>query len=172
MSKKKFWNAEKLMSITAVVISLGTLFTILFQTNLMQKQQYASVLPYLEVWNAGSSDTYELILVNNGIGPAFIEDVKVIWNDEIVQGDPHNFYSEYILNKDTIYGVLHSNVGKGRVVPAGKTVKMLQTKGSVKNAQKLRRWFGGDEAIVEIEYSSVYEEKWVTGMGMKPTKID
>lgn len=172
MREKKFWNAEKLMSITAVLISIGTLFTILYQTNLMRKQAYASALPYLEVWNAGANDSYELLLVNNGIGPAFIDDVRVIWNDEIVQDDPYGFYLKHVINKDPINGLLHSNVGKGRVIPAGQRVKMLDTKGSAENAQKLRGWFGGDKAIVEIEYSSVYEEKWVTGMGMKPKKIE
>jgi hypothetical protein len=46
---KKSWNAQKLMSFSAFLISIGTFITFAYQTHLIQKQQFRSVLPYLMI---------------------------------------------------------------------------------------------------------------------------
>ena len=173
MSERKFWNSEKLLSIAAILISIGTFFTIIYQTNLIRKQQYASVLPYLEIWNSGMSiDSYELVMINNGVGPAFIEEVVVRFEGEEFKGDPLHFYQKEIIQVDTFENFRYSNIWKGRLIPAGKKVEMLGISGSKKNALKMREWYGGEKAIVEVVYSSIYGEKWRTGMGLRPQKIE
>lgn len=47
--KKRFWNTDKLMSFLAILLSVGTLLVFIYQTNLIRKQQYAAVYPYLEM---------------------------------------------------------------------------------------------------------------------------
>ena len=161
------------MSIGAILISVGTFFTIIYQTNLMREHQYASVLPYLEVYNSGmSNQSYELVMVNNGVGPAFIEEVKVHYEGEIYLGDPVRFYQEQIIKADTIRNFNYSNIWKGRLIPAGEKVEMLGITGSKEYSKKLRSWYGGEKAIVEIVYSSIYGERWKTGMSMRPEKIN
>ncbi len=58
---KKFWNADKIISLSAFVVSIATLLALMYQIRLsgkqnelaqrqqelVRKQQYASVLPYL-----------------------------------------------------------------------------------------------------------------------------
>jgi hypothetical protein len=45
---KKFWSSEKFLSLLAFLLSIGTFSTFAYQTCLIQKQQYANVLPYLQ----------------------------------------------------------------------------------------------------------------------------
>jgi uncharacterized membrane protein len=41
------WNTDKIVSLSAMVVGVGSLVIILFQTRIMREQQRASVLPYL-----------------------------------------------------------------------------------------------------------------------------
>ena len=45
---KKFWSSDKFLSLLTFLISIGTFSTFVYQTYLIQKQQYANVLPYLQ----------------------------------------------------------------------------------------------------------------------------
>ena len=49
VGKKKFWSSDKFLSLLAFLISLGTFSTFAYQTYLIQKQQYASTMPYLSI---------------------------------------------------------------------------------------------------------------------------
>jgi hypothetical protein len=168
-----FWDADKFLSISAMLISVGTFATFIYQTNLIQKQQYASVLPYLEIWNSGADPSkYKLLLVNNGIGPAFIQEIKIQYQGRTYPYDPAVFYSEVIYPSDTIF-FISTNVNKGQVVPAGEQIEMVIITNSEKDAVKLRNLFGKQIAKLEIVYSSVYEEKWrINGMGKAPVKLE
>ncbi|WP_425391861.1 hypothetical protein [Ekhidna sp.] len=163
----KKWSSDRWISVVAIIASLGTLFTIIYQTKIFRTQQYASVLPYLELWNSNSDDSYRLILFNNGIGPAFIEEVKILYDDSIYYMDPAVFTSEVIDPIDSIKGMGHSNIKVGRLVPAGEHINLVQVIDDSLNAQKLRSWFSGGDTTkvnipeIEITYSSVYGEKWM-----------
>lgn len=162
----KIGSSDKWLSILAIIASVGTLFTVVYQTNLIRKQQYASVLPYLEIWNSQKSDSYRLILVNNGIGPAFIEDVKIVYLDSVYQMDPAEFLSQEINKSDSIRGFSYSNIKKGRIIPSGTQIELLKKSGDPKEVKRLWSWFSGNDPErkevpeIEIEYSSVYGEKW------------
>ena len=70
MTLKKL-NTDKILGLSAMLISICTLIVFLYQTNLIKKQQYMSVYPYLTLGNNGSfTADYEYSLTNNGIGPA------------------------------------------------------------------------------------------------------
>jgi hypothetical protein len=169
----RFWDADKFLSISAMLISVGTFATFIYQTNLIQKQQYASVLPYLEIWNSNpESGKYKLLLVNNGIGPAFIKDIKIHYEGKKYNYDPSIFYEAVLYEKDSA-SFMSSNVFKGQVIPAGERVEMVVVNNSIKDASKLKQVFGNQTAKIEIVYASVYEEKWrIFGMGFAPVKLD
>ena len=162
----KKWTSDNWISLTAIIASIGTLFTVVYQTQLYREQQYASVLPYLEIWNSSQRDSYQLILVNNGIGPAFIDKVSIIYEDSVYQMDPANFLQKVIFPIDSIRNIGYSNISKGRLVPAGNRIDMLQVKGDSINVGKLWSWFSGNDPNrekipnIEIEYSSVYGQSW------------
>ncbi|MGB5387768.1 MAG: hypothetical protein WBN20_13370, partial [Eudoraea sp.] len=50
MAKLKFkWNSDKILSLSAMSISVLTLIIFIYQTNLMSKQNYLSILPYVQI---------------------------------------------------------------------------------------------------------------------------
>ena len=162
----KIGSSDKWLSLLAIVASLGTLFTVVYQTNLIRKQQYASALPYLEIWNSLQAKSYRLILINNGIGPAFIDDITIIYKDSTYHMDPADFLFDEIIKTDTIRNVSYTNVKQGRLLPAGAKIDLLKKAGEAKEVKSLWSWFSGDDPKrkevpeIEIKYSSVYGEKW------------
>ncbi|WP_299364398.1 hypothetical protein [Winogradskyella sp.] len=90
MGKKRIkWTTEKIMSSSALFISVISLIALLYQSylareenKLMQKQQSASVLPYLSQWISNSSEGHQIVIGNKGVGPAFIEKVELSINSE------------------------------------------------------------------------------------------
>lgn len=53
----------------------------------------------LNVYSSDSITSYELFLSNNGLGPAFIKEVKVIYRGKTYQMDPANFLKKEIKPK-------------------------------------------------------------------------
>ncbi|KEO72274.1 hypothetical protein [Anditalea andensis] len=89
----KFWkDSNRLLSFSAMFISAVTLFILIYQTSLAtkqfdleQKQQLASVMPYLLVATSYmSEDEFTVTVENLGIGPAFIKNVQVHYKDSIL----------------------------------------------------------------------------------------
>ena len=155
-----------------------TFSTFAYQTYLIQKQQYASTMPYLMLFlnNEGSGEytQHSISLANNGIGPAFIQDIKIHCQDSIYQQDPSAFYFGYFSPADTNnYSVNNQEIFPGFAIPAGGEVLLI---GSVSeySASVIGNLFYGDDdkATVEITYTSVYDEVWkITGEG-SPEKIN
>ncbi len=169
----KFLNSERWINLLAIVASMGSLFMIIYQTNLTRTQQYASVMPYLELWNNSNfgPGSYELALVNNGIGPAFIESITVSYKDSTYKLDPANFL-EQVVGMDTSASYSYASVKKGRVVPAGQKITLIGVKDSEKNSKILKKWFANDTEV-EVIYRSIYGERWaVRGVMHEPVKLE
>ena len=161
----------------AIIASMGTLFTIVYQTELIRKQQYASVLPYLEIWNSWDEDSYRLVLVNNGVGPAFVEHVKIIYGDTTYRTDPANFLP-MVAKNDTI-NYSYSNLYNGRLIPAGTKINLIQGPDSL-SSMKLWSWFANSDSTrkvnpnLVIQYRSIYNERWEIKQNgsYQPVKVD
>ena len=78
MAKFK-WSSEKILGLTAMSISFITLIIFIYQTNLMNRQNHISILPYLDMATTENKEEnrFELNLRNHGVGPAIIERVTV-----------------------------------------------------------------------------------------------
>lgn len=173
----KKWSSDRWLSLVAIIASIGTLFTIVYQTNLIRKEQYASVLPYLEMWNSNpgkEGESYIYLLRNNGIGPAFIKEVKVHYKDSVYVGDPYNFTYHVIKPKDSINNFYYSNIKKGRLIPPGERIDLIGVSKDTVNAPILKKWFSNQDSIqVEIIYESVYGERWsAKGLASEPKKLN
>jgi hypothetical protein len=179
MSSSNLPNNDRLFGIAAFLISMGTFFVYIYEARLLQKQQYASALPYLEMWNSKPKPgIYKLVLVNNGVGPAFIKDIKVHYRGKVYKGDHVRFYQTVIPQHERIQ-FLNSNIPVGRVIPAGQSIDIISLEGSLAAADRVNKLFGDgkakdtDKAKIEITYSSVYDETWrVFGMQGAPQKLD
>lgn len=174
-------KSEMIVSVSAFLISIATFGVLIYQTQLwkeqnrlMLKQQYASVLPYLEIgYTIHNSRDFSLIVGNNGIGPAFIKDVSIQYKGQNFKGDPEEFLEKVIKAEgDTIPAFNFSRLTTGNVISAGKKVELLSIENDARAFNKLYNLFVKNNAELEITYESVYDESWKTkGIHNPPVKI-
>lgn len=180
-------KTDKASTLFALVVSLGTLFIILYQTKLIGKQfelqrqqQYASVLPYLTIYNTSINSKYTFEVENNGIGPAFIEEINIHYKDTIYKNhDLRDFFNVVIRKEDSLFfkhnDIGHSNLSKGMLIPANSKRSTISM-GSyyTKTEQNRMRYWLNNQIKTEIIYSSVYGEKWriiYPSLNITPEKI-
>lgn len=160
--KKKFWTSNKILSLSAIFMSACTLIVLIYQTNLMRKQQYMSEFPYLELGNyGGGTPNFRFSLTNNGVGPALIKSVKIQNKGKVYEEDLEAYLSRTIQPKDSLY-FYYSNLGKGQLIPPNHTVDLISLyNGTSNDAHKLAQFIHDEEVDLEIEYASIYGERWV-----------
>jgi hypothetical protein len=166
-------DTDRIVSLSAMVVGVSSLFIILYQTQLMREQQHASVMPYLMIAVVSNPNGTLLTLRNAGIGPALIDDVRIRRKGEEFAGDPFDFLSEE--RPAALPGLGVDKIQPGRLIPAGESIRMLEIEGGEPGQRLLvellktfeiaevpRSWYaaGQDKAVIEITYSSVYGDKW------------
>lgn len=164
---KRKINIDRLFALFAFVISVCTLYVFFYQTSLMKKQQYASVLPFLSISNTLVDQDYAFILKNDGIGPAFIDEINIYYKDTVYHNkDVNDFFVEVIAKEDTLFNntsTTHSTIRKGMLIPENDIKYMLQLNHKNKHFKKkqiaLRDWLN-NKIRIEVKYASIYEEKW------------
>ncbi len=174
---KTQWNVDKILSISAIVISFAACLLLAYQTTLIREQQLLSVLPHLSIGNKGSfTPNYRIALNNYGIGPAFIQEIRITYKGEIQDGqDLTSFileHAEILQNDASLY---HSNLVPGMLIPAGTELALLEVNNSLETADRLYNIMEKlyQEGLkFEIIYASVYEEKWkITENSITPEKL-
>jgi hypothetical protein len=174
--KPKFWNADKIVSLSAILISLATMTIYLYQTHLIIKQQHASVMPYLMVGQSSNGKSHMVVnLTNDGLGPAFVEKFNVYYQGKKYENcDLPTFFYHYNIKKDSIqFG--YSSLIVGQLIPANKAIEVLFINNSDKDASKLKNYFWDTDKPIELEifYSSIYGEKWrMRGSFARPEKLE
>lgn len=171
--ENKFWNSEKLLSLSALLVSLLTLAVFIYQTNLIRKEQYMKVYPHLSLFNYGSNTLfYKYVLVNQGIGPALIKSVKVNTLDGENYKSLTGYLEDKLSEKDSIW-LYDSDLVPGQLIPAEQTINLIGlfdderiqsmelSPNTLKGSRKLRRIINSDSLKIEIEYESIYGERWV-----------
>ncbi len=83
MTRRRTNNTDKILSISAIVVSACALVVSIVQTRIMQKQQEKSVWPHVRWyvasgWGNDSTGNFSVKVMNKGIGPAIIKDVTLI----------------------------------------------------------------------------------------------
>ncbi len=172
MAKSKFkLNSDKVLSFTAMGISFITLVIFIYQTNLMSKQNYLSIMPYLSVRTTEDSaeNIYEFRLQNNGVGPAIIESVTMIYGEERYKlSDYENKFSSFIQSKapalDSLKNYWSATIDKGMAIPANTEYIFMRTNGSPEDFQLLKQEIEGllsSGMDYEIIYKSIQDERWM-----------
>ena len=171
MSKNKSnWSTEKIVSITAITISIVTLIIFVQQTQIMKRQNYLSILPYLTISTTTNehAKTFELNLINQGVGPAIIESVTFIYEGERYDlADYDHYMLAFLQDKvpelDSLINVSSSSLDKGMAIPANTSYNVIRVKESEKDfylitqtlTQLLEEGFD-----YEIIYKSIQHERW------------
>ncbi len=177
-----FWNSEKVMSSSAIFISLVTLIAMIYQSNLMREQyelarqaQFASTMPYLMMSNTnGNGPNHTLTLRNSGLGPALIDSVIVEYQDSVYYTDLPNFLYDNIPETYDIPSLYYSNLWPGQLMPAGETLNMLQVIDSQESTDSLLSLLSRLTTLkCRIIYRSVYNERWeINTEQLQPVKLE
>ena len=170
------FDADKWLAISAMIVSVGTLAALSYQSLLMRESERASKLPYLYISLQSNYQNGNILqLTNSGIGPALIDDVHVEYKGRTYATDAYDFVvgqkPDFAKN-----GLGVDKIQKGRLIPAGVTIQMLEagkTPDSLVGMLRLfeiaevpRQWYtdsgaaGGDKAVLVITYTSVYGQGW------------
>ena len=177
---------ERILSVSAIIISLATLFLIFYQTNLIRKEQKASVLPSLIIgysFEGGGDRIDESIWVTNqGLGPAFIDEIRILQNDKEYNTDPYGYL---VSNYDREEISFINRIVPGRIIPANEGITLVKKVTDSTSQIVLSNTFefpyeisqmpadNPNKAVIEIIYKNVYGDRWkISSDKSTPTEID
>lgn len=155
MAKSKI-NTGLLVGIIAIVINIITASVYIYQTQIMQSQQHASVWPYLE-WRSyyNDFDGFGLRIKNNGVGPALIKSSQLSVDGKNIEVLDSLFVA--VLGT-TQFPHITSNIDN-RVIPAGESVMLVRTK-NLEWGAKLYYKLQEHQFEMNICYESIYGDQW------------
>jgi len=152
-------------------ISFITLVIFVYQTNLMSKQNYLSILPYLSISisNSPVDDTFKLKLENYGVGPAIIESVTCTYKEKKYDLIDYNnefftFLKAQAPELDSIKSISYSTLDKGLAIPVNTSYSILEVENSPVDYFLIRDTLSRllEEGLYyEIVYSSIQNERWM-----------
>jgi len=182
MPEKKFWSSAKIVSFSAILISLFSLVALIYQTNLMRLEQQLtreaelkSKMPYLMIANENyGGPNYSITLFNKGLGPAIIDSFVILTEDSVHQMDLASYFLKIIPEIGNIEPFFFSNLLVGQLIPAGEEINLIGIENSQEGTNKLLRLLEDSPDIdYRLIYRSVYDERWrLTGEEFFPVKLE
>lgn len=181
--KKGFWNADKIVSMSAMAIALFTLVVLLYQSNILErqyeltvKQQKASVFPYLQIGPSFSEGRYTITISNKGIGPAFIKGFYAKKSDSIISiYDLVSYYDNFSPNQRNV-ACEYASLYNGVVIAPGEEKELLNAIGDQDGIDLIDKFFSeymynSNDSKFMIEYSSTFDDTWVLETSFPPQPI-
>lgn len=168
--KKINWSPEKVMSSSALFLSLVSVIALFYQLNLareenelIRKQQSASVLPHLSMLPTLGPENYTMAFVNQGVGPAFIKEVAFSVNGSTTF-QRSDFFVNHVVDKVYESDSASVPIGtyslmEGDVIPANNSINILTVRGQSGVSLFLKQLNTLDWAF-SIIYEDVYGTRW------------
>ena len=163
----KKWSTDRVISISAFYISVISLLALLYQSylareenKLMQKQHSASVLPYVTQWFDNSPGEHNMVIANEGIGPALVKKVTITTKDQSFTKTDDFFRS--LSNSGTFLDSTHylySTLAKGVLIPANSEVEIASFD-NTNDFNKFLEYLYQIQFDFLIEYEDVYGARW------------
>jgi len=153
--RRAFWREpEWVITIVAVVASIGALILGAYTAQLQRRHDSASVWPHLDLGISFTPRTAGMQVSNSGIGPAIVQSVVVSVDGHPLRSWPEAF--KILINSPaTKYS--SSSVGE-RVIRAGETVNWFALPTEILPPDIQTRLA---RIVIEICYASVYDEHWI-----------
>jgi hypothetical protein len=141
VSKFEF-RFDLILSVCALLISTVAAGTSAYQTFVVRQQFSATVWPYLTFQALESTEQLQLTLHNAGIGPALIRSVRVTRDGTPYRDTPRKTALQEALRPEIDAAIAERNrshqpfpmyfssVGRGDVIPADGSIKLLDAQGS------------------------------------------
>lgn len=162
-------STDRIIGLSAMLISLLTLIIFIYQTNIIRNQSRLSVTPRLSftssVNGADSIIYFTEAIENKGLGPAIIEEISIIKEGKKYKMDAQDYYAK-LYPKVAEYGEFIQNIqiGKGTTLSPGEAISLYTYTLHPSKLEELLQYLGvgSDENPLEIEvkYASIYEELW------------
>ena len=171
------WNSDRVVSFCAIFISLMSLVTFVYQTNLMDKQSRLSVYPYLAVTTNFNPNLpeFSILLENLGVGPAVIENRIIILNGKRYNKNLHEILYEIDSSLIDYSAISYASIGKGDVIPIGSERQVLGIAGDSTQVFDFVNRFSklsDTQLDFEITYKSIYGDRWLlTSASNDPIKL-
>jgi len=182
--KLKKIKTDRLLGISAMIISLLTLIIFIYQTNIMREQSKLSVKPRLNFsTNFNESDSLviiEQVIENRGLGPAIIDSISFQYNDKAYVLDIEDLI-RMELPKLFKYGRLsqYATLERGSTLMPGEEKPIYTYNVSRINLDSIYDYLKinteDDSPIpIEVIYTSIYEDtRWMVHSNKKqPLEID
>lgn len=184
--KRKLLESNRILSLTALFVSVSTLFILVYQTHLSNKMYYleeqalkTSVLPILEITTSANEDvTFQLDILNQGIGPARIKSIYILYGDSVYAMDWYALISLYINPHITAdqspWSVMYSNIFPGRIIQTGEKVTHIRANNPETASQMYGLFLRNSDRVpvnMAITYTSVYEDETWTAYLFAPFTI-
>jgi len=182
MGKRKL-NTDRILGISAMLISILTLAIFVYQTNIMRVQSKLSVKPRLDfTTNQGGGDSlivFQEILENKGLGPAIIDSIYIDYQEKKFSMDAATFFEDQF-PKLLDYGYLsqHATLGRGTTLTSNEERSLFVYKLPIANVDSVYSYLGITDIDdipfhFEVIFTSIYEdEKWlVSNNESVPEKI-
>ncbi len=157
---------EAIARFSSAVIALCAVALTVWQACIARRHNKLSVRPHLTTWTHSdkTNHVYAVDLLNNGIGPAFIKDFKLLVDGHAVVGEGYEPIEKAltILFPQYQYSSQQAFVGPGYSMAANETRQLVVVQFRGTNLPKPEEV---DHAIKRvcllINYSSIYEESFV-----------
>ncbi|NER17419.1 hypothetical protein [Spongiivirga citrea] len=182
--KFKKIKTDRLLGISAMIISLLTLIIFIYQTGIIREQSKLSVKPRLDFTiNQGGNDTlvvFQQVLENKGLGPAIIDSIYFTYKGKTFPLDTENLFEDQF-PKLLDYGYLtqHATLGRGSTLMPGEERSLSTYNIPVAKLDSVFYYLnvGPDDDPpfqVHAVYTSIYEDEFwkVDSNSSQPEKLD
>ena len=116
---------EAILSISAIIIAIVSIFISIWEGSLMREHYHLSVVPRLEYSYSIHNKTVGFVLKNKGLGPAIITSVDY-YMDEKILDQTKNHFSILILNAlDMKIPTTFDSIGKQKTIEAGEEIDLF-----------------------------------------------
>ena len=171
MENKKL-NTDRILGISAMLISILTLAIFVYQTNIMRVQSKLSVKPRLDfTTNQGGTDSlimFQEVLENKGLGPAIIDTIYINYEEQNYSMDIESFLEDKF-PKLLEYGYLsqHATLGQGTTLTPDEERSLFVYNLPAENLENVFDYLGISDIDdvpfdFEVVFTSIYEdEKWL-----------
>jgi len=165
MTKAKFWTSDKLVSFSAIFISLLTLFIFFKQTNIIEEQNHLSVMPYFMMETSNNSDLqrFSIDLENHGVGPGFIESRVIFYKGQVYEMEFIDFLKQNVPKMDSVVTINYATLQTGLALSAGHKRNVITVGGgatSYRTFLQIMQEIQKEGFNYEIRYKSVYNDHW------------
>lgn len=178
----KKWSSDRILGLTAMLVSLMTLLIFIYQTNLLRQQNYISILPYLAVSSTidASTTKFQIDVINQGIGPAIIESIAVLYDGRSynLADYEHRLFDALRDIDPDLDSVIHFSTGTlepGMAIPANTSYNLVAVKNQPEDFKIMTSVFDellSDGLNYSIVYKSIQNERWrISGGSEGPVKL-